>query len=72
MSSVDPQKTVTRADIEHKLAQIKDATSPHVDTASDTGKGAMIGGAVLVVVLAFVLGRRAGRKKNTIVEIRRL
>jgi hypothetical protein len=72
MSSVDPQRTVTRADIEAKLAQIKDATTPHTETATEAGKGAMIGGAVLVVVLAFVLGRRAGRKKNTIVEIRRI
>jgi hypothetical protein len=72
MSTPDPKHVVTRADIEAKLAQIKDATSPSVDAAGEAGKGAMIGGAVLVVVLAFVLGKRAGRKKNTIVEIRRL
>jgi hypothetical protein len=72
MSTVDPKRTVTRADIEAKLAQIKDATAPQVDTASEAGKGAVIGGAVLVVIVAFLLGRRAGRKKNTIVEIRRI
>ena len=32
----------------------------------------MIGGAVLVVVLAYWFGRRRGNKKNTIVEIRRI
>ena len=32
----------------------------------------MIGGAVLVVVLAYWFGRRRGHKKNTIVEIRRI
>jgi hypothetical protein len=72
MSSVDPKQSVTRADIEHKLAQIKDATSPQIDTATEAGNGAVIGGAVLVVIVAFLLGRRAGRKKNTIVEIRRI
>ena len=72
MSTVDPQRHVTRADIEAKLAQIKDATTPHVEAAGETGRSAMIGGAVVVVLLAFVLGRRAGRKKNTIVEIRRI
>jgi hypothetical protein len=72
VSTVDPQRPVTRADIEAKLAQIKDATSPHVEAAGDTGRSAMIGGAVVVVVLAFLLGRRAGRKKNTVVEIRRI
>jgi hypothetical protein len=72
MSTVDPKRPVTRADIEAKLAQIKDATVPHVEAAGDTGKGAVIGGAVLVVVLAFLIGRRAGRKKNTVVEIRRV
>ena len=29
-------------------------------------------GAVLVVLLVYVLGRRAGRKRSTIVEIRRV
>jgi hypothetical protein len=72
MSTVDPQRPVTRADIEAKLAQIKDTTTPHVEAAGDTGRSAMIGGAVVVVLLAFILGRRAGRKKNTIVEIRRI
>ena len=63
---------VTRADIEAKLQQIKHVTDTTSDTAAEAGKGAMIGGAVLVVVLAYWFGRRRGHKKNTIVEIRRL
>lgn len=65
-------RTVTRADIESKLQEIKDFAAPHAETAVDTGRGLLIGGAVLVVLIAFLLGRRRGRKRNTIVEIRRL
>jgi MYXO-CTERM domain-containing protein len=63
---------VTRSDIEAKLQQIKHITDDTTETAADAGKGAMIGGAVLVVVLAYWFGRRRGHKKNTIVEIRRI
>jgi MYXO-CTERM domain-containing protein len=70
--SAKKDQAVTRADIEAKLQQIKHVTDATTDTAADAGKGAMIGGAVLVVVLAYWFGRRRGHKKNTIVEIRRI
>ena len=72
MTGVNPDRNVTRADIEAKLQQIKHATDSATESAADAGRGAMIGGAVLVVVLAYWFGRRRGHKKNTIVEIRRI
>ena len=66
-------RTVTRADIEAKLREIRgtaeDAAPDVPDTAQRTG---LVAGALAVVVVAFVLGRRRGRKKSTIVEIRRI
>ncbi|MFI5045518.1 MAG: hypothetical protein ACHQIG_00525 [Acidimicrobiia bacterium] len=65
-------RPITRADIEAKLSEIRgtaeDATPDVPEAAQRTGLIAA-GGALLV--LAFVLGRRRGRKKSTIVEIRR-
>jgi MYXO-CTERM domain-containing protein len=69
-SNDDPK--ITRADIEAKLEQIKHVADNTTETAAEAGRGAMIGGAVLVVVLAYWFGRRRGHKKNTIVEIRRI
>ena len=66
----DPK--ITRADIEAKLQQIKHIADSTTETAAEAGRGAMIGGAVLVVVLASWFGRRRGPKKNTRVEIRRI
>ena len=72
MSAAAREPTVTRSDIEAKLQQIKDFAAPRQEAAADTGRGLLIGGAIVVVLLAFLLGRRRGRKRNTIVEIRRI
>ena len=73
MSGVPGSGRITRADIEAKLQEIRgtaeDAAPDVPESAQRTGLIAA-GGALLV--LAFVLGRRRGRKKNTIVEIRRI
>lgn len=66
-------RPITRADIEAKLREIRgtaEETAPAApETAQRTG---IIVGALLLLVVAFVLGRRRGRKKSTIVEIRRI
>ena len=67
------KRPITRADLEAKLQEIRgtadDATPEIPENAQRSGLIAA-GGALLV--LAFVLGRRRGRKKSTIVEIRRI
>lgn len=64
--------TVSRDDIEAKLREIRG----EVDTAGDNLKQyAVVAGAVVavaVVALAFALGKRRGRKKRTVVEVRRV
>lgn len=65
-------KTVTRDDIEAKLREIRG----DIDTVGDNAKQyAVIAGAVVavaVVALAFTLGKRKGKKKRTVVEVRRV
>ena len=66
-------KPVTRADIEAKLAEIRGVTDD--DHRGRRGRGQDRPGrsrGILVVVVAFLLGRRRGHKKSTIVEIRRV
>jgi hypothetical protein len=68
-----PGRPITRDDIEAKLREIRGTAE---DAAPDVPQGAqrtgLVVGAAALLVLAFVLGRRRGRKKNTIVEIRRI
>jgi hypothetical protein len=72
MSAQTDDKTVTRTDIEDKLRQIRG----EVDTAGESAKSyALVAGAaiaVTVVALAYFMGRRKGKKKRTVVEIRRV
>jgi MYXO-CTERM domain-containing protein len=65
-------KPVTRADIEAKLAEIRGVADQTAEAAEGAAKTGLVVGGVAVVVLAFLLGRRRGRKKSTIVEVRRI
>ncbi len=63
---------ITRDAIEAKLRQIKG----EVDTSATAAKpvALLVGVAVAVAVvgLAYVMGRRKGKKKTTLVEVRRV
>ncbi len=63
---------VTRGDIESKLRQIRGEAEKTGETAKSTGMivGSVV--AVAVIGLVFLLGKRRGRRKSTIVEIRRV
>lgn len=67
-----PGGKVTRADIEDKFRELQgDLTSAAEGVRS---KAIVAGGllAVIVLLVVFLAGRRAGQKKSTVVEIRRL
>jgi len=63
---------ITPADIEAKMRDIQG----QVDTVAEDGKKkAALGGsvvAILLLLIIYTLGRNAGKKKSTVVEIRRL
>jgi hypothetical protein len=63
---------VTRADVEAKLEQIRQATERTAEEVVPAGRGAAIAGGVAVVLLAYLFGRRRGRRKSTVVEVRRI
>lgn len=68
----DVDLPVTRQAIEAKLREIKG----EVDTTATAAKpgGLVVGVAVALAVvgLAYVMGRRKGKKKTTLVEVRRV
>ena len=70
--AVEAGKPITRADIEAKLREIKGEVETTTDTAKPYAIAAVAALAVVVVGVAYALGRRKGRKKTTVVEIRRV
>lgn len=63
---------ITRADLEAKLTEINAELSDTGEAIKPTAKAIGIGALVLILILAFLLGRRKGQKRSTIVEVRRL
>ncbi|MDQ3384460.1 MAG: hypothetical protein M3503_00370 [Actinomycetota bacterium] len=64
--------TVTRDDIEAKLRELRG----EVDSVGERAKGGVVvvGAVAAVAILAtvYLLGRRRGKKRTTIVEVRRV
>jgi hypothetical protein len=62
---------IGRDDIKAKLTEIQsDATDTVVDAKRELlAAGVAIGAVILIAV--FVLGRRGGRRKSTVIEVRR-
>ena len=71
-TAADAGKPVERSDIEAKLREIRG----EVDTTATAAKPALMAVAGVAVVavffVAYSLGRRKGKKKSTVVEIRRV
>jgi hypothetical protein len=65
-------RPITRADLEAKFAQLRGATSSGTEKARVAGTAAVLVGGIVLVLVAYVLGRRRGRKRRTIVEVRRV
>jgi hypothetical protein len=63
---------ISRADIEAKLRAIRDDIEP----VGDQAKGGLMAAAPVVVAVlvigAYILGKRSGRKRRSVIEIRRL
>ena len=63
---------ITRSDIEGKLREIKGEVDTTAGQAKPVAITVVAVAAVAVIGVVYLLGRKAGKKKNTIVEIRRV
>ncbi len=66
------QKRVTRADLEAKLTEIDAELSDTGEAIKPKAMAFGVGAIVLTLIVAFLLGRRKGERKTTIVEVRRV
>ena len=63
---------ITRADIEGKLRDMRGEVEETAEAAKAPIMAIAAGVAAVVVIAAFLLGKRRGRRKSTVVEIRRV
>ena len=63
---------ISRDDIEKKLRCLQGEVADKVEDRKSALTTAAIVGGVVLVVLVFLLGRRSGKRRSTMVEIRRL
>lgn len=66
------QPRISRADIEAKFREIQGDVETGVESGRDVGRVAAVVGVVVAIGLVYFMGRRHGRKKRTIVEIKRV
>lgn len=72
-TAVDPRRQpITRRDLEQKFGEIRDASEGGTGTAKGMGVAVGVVAVVAVVAVAYFLGNRRGRKRRTIVEVKRV
>jgi hypothetical protein len=64
--------TVTRADIEAKLRSIRDSVEPVGEQAKTSIMAIAPVVAGVIVVAAYLVGLRKGKKRRAVIEIRRI
>jgi len=67
-----PPRRITRGTIETKLRELRGDVEATTEAAKPVALAAGMALAVVVLGAAYLLGRRRGRKRSAIVEIRRV
>jgi len=67
-----PQAKITRADIEAKFAELRGEVDDRTEAAKVPAIAVAVGVVVLTVVTAYWFGKRKGKKRQMVLEIRRI
>ena len=67
-----PDKKITRDDIEAKLRELRGDIAERAESARATGTAIAVGVVMVAIVAAYIAGRRRGRKRQPVLEIRRI
>jgi len=70
--AVEAPKKITRDDIEAKLEELRGDVDERTEAARIPALAIAVGTAVLTVCVAYWLGRRRGKKRQMVLEIRRI
>lgn len=72
MAAQTPHDRITRDDLESKLRELEGEAQTQVESVRPTLIAVGAGAVALLLLTAFLLGTRKGRKRSTVVEIRRV
>jgi hypothetical protein len=63
---------ITKEDLERQLKLVQDKVVGTVESKRTTITNIVIAGVVVMALVFFLLGKRSGKRKSTVVEIRRV
>jgi hypothetical protein len=63
---------ITRTDLEDKFRELEGGVREQAESARSTVVSAGVVAALVLLLLAYLLGTRKGKKRSTVVEIRRV
>ncbi len=66
------EKPITRDDLEARFAGLQSGLKGKVASKKNTIVTAVSVGAVVLLIIVFLMGKRSGKRKTTLVEIRRV
>ena len=69
---VAPDRKITRDDIESKLREIRGDVNERAEAVKVPAIAIAVGVAVVTIAAAYFLGRRKGKRRQTVLEIRRI
>ena len=69
---VAPDRKITRDDIEAKLRDLQGDVGQRAEAAKVPAIAIAVGVAVVTIAAAYFLGRRKGKRRQTVLEIRRI
>ncbi len=72
MAVSTPRDRITRDQLEDKFRELEGDARDQVESARSTVVTAGVVAGLVLLLLAFLLGTRKGRKRSTVVEIRRV
>jgi len=67
-----PGQKITRDDIESKLRELQGEVGERTEAARVPATAVVVGVVFVTIAAAYLLGRRKGRRRQTVLEIRRI
>jgi hypothetical protein len=67
-----PDRKITRDDIESKLRELQGEVGQRTEAAKVPAIAIAVGAVVITIAAAYLLGRRRGKRRQTVLEIRRI
>jgi len=69
---IEEETPITRDDLAHSIRSVRGEVDAQVEASTAKLIPFAIGGGILLLIIAYLIGRRVGTTRSTVVEIRRI